>query len=157
MRLIPLLLACVIAAGCIRSVATEIVPIRPAPYPMAPRPPDSVVVFLAARPEVPLIEVAMLEIQERQGSYSSAELLDELRALAGRQGCDGIILIGDNDAMSSSTSTTVATDTTTDPTTNESTTSNSVTTSSGTSTRHGYRASCFVYDRAAITAVQNPQ
>lgn len=155
--MLPALLVCVLVTGCIRSVATDVIPIRPAPYPLPPRPPEEVVVFLAARPEVPLIEVAMLEVQEEKGSYSSAELLDELRALAGRHGCDGIILIGDNDSMSSSTSTTVDTSTTTDPSTSETTTSNAVTTSTGTSTRHGFRASCFVYDRAAITAVQNPQ
>src|SRR5688500_13685642 len=94
--------------GC-RSMSSDYVPMKPAPRPMAPRAGEQVEVFMADAPTRPFVEVGMVEVQEERGDYSSGELIAALRSRAGEAGCDGLILLGDNDEVVGSSSTSVDT------------------------------------------------
>jgi hypothetical protein len=124
------------------------------PRPMTPRQPLAVEMFTTRVPDRPYVEVAMIETQ--QGALSPetpSEIFDILRERAAEMGCDGVVLLGANDAVVSD-STTI---------TNESpgvrlpgqiytppsTTSSSTTTS--TRTLHGYRGTCIMWRDADVT------
>lgn len=135
-----------------RRMSKVYVPVHEAPHPMPPLPAEQVEVFLATIPTRPFIEVAMLEVQEWRGSYSSSELFAGLRELAGRHGCEGVILMGDNDSSGSSTSSSTSTETSTTPGTDKPSTTTTTTGTSRSWTDQGYRASCITFDRTAETA-----
>lgn len=144
-------------AGCSlfhagRHLSTAYVPIHEPPHPLPPIPADQVEVFLATIPTRPFIEVAMLEVQEGRGRYTSSELFAGIRELAGRHGCEGLILIGDNDSSGSTSSNTASTETSTTPGTDKPTTTTTTTGTSRSWTDQGYRASCIAFDRAAEAA-----
>jgi len=107
---------------------------------------------MAERPARPFVEVGLVEVQEKRGNYSASELMEALRSRAGEAGCDGVIFLGDNDAVASSTSTRVNTTTAPAMTGTGSTTTSTANTSTQTGTLNGYRGSCIVYSDATAAA-----
>lgn len=99
MRCILLGLLLVTACG----TTTRFVATNSSPRPLTPRPPETVTLFAAGLPDRPFVEIGI--IQARQSSTLSSddmpEILDELRAEAGRRGCDGVVINGTNDKQSS--------------------------------------------------------
>lgn len=97
-RLASLLLASSLAAVAACGTTTQFAPTNPSPRPMAPRHPDTVQVFTTGNPEVPYVEVGI--IQSRQSSrlslHEMPEMIRELRKEAAKIGCDGVILNGAN-------------------------------------------------------------
>jgi len=95
--LLPLI--AVLAAGC--GVSLNYVPLNKPPRPMSARPPESVHVYTASRPERPHLEVGMIEAQQ-ESAYSHAppaQIVAQMRSAAGQLGCDGLVLTGGNDAV----------------------------------------------------------
>jgi hypothetical protein len=82
--------------------------------------------FLTKTPERPYVEVGMIEA--RQGSDMSRvkapEIIAALRAQAAKQGCDGVVLTGNDDAVVGGSARGFGV----------------------TTTLKGYRASCIVYE-----------
>lgn len=70
------------------------------PRPMFPRSVTEVAVFSSGLPDRPYVEVGMLFARKRE--YSADEMPDILNALrkeAGKRGCDGIVVTGDNSVV----------------------------------------------------------
>ena len=95
-----LCVACVVLAAC----GTEVTytSLRSAPTPMKPKSGEQVEVFMSQKPERAFVEVGMVESQQRNagiGADDTSEILAKMRDEAGQQGCDGLILMGSNDAV----------------------------------------------------------
>ncbi|WP_437996298.1 hypothetical protein WMF26_35105 [Sorangium sp. So ce185] len=87
-----------LAAGC-GGVHSSYVPTAGSPRAVQPRPTEDVEVFLS-RPERPFHEVGMIEVQQSALSSAGANaLVNELRRVAGQQGCEGVLLSGANDGV----------------------------------------------------------
>jgi len=97
------LLAMLLITAC--GTTTQFAATNHSPRPLTARPADSVVVFATGLPDRPFVEVGL--IQARQSSEFSAdempEIIAEMRAEAGRRGCDGLVINGASDSSSSST------------------------------------------------------
>jgi hypothetical protein len=94
--LLPMVL---LVAAC--GTTTRFIATNPSPRPLAARPAASVAVFTTGHPEIPYVEVGI--IQGRQSSaYSFDEMPDiiaTMRQDAGRAGCDALILNGASDKV----------------------------------------------------------
>ncbi len=69
---------------------------------MSPRPAQTVMVFSTSLPERPYVEVGVLQARQSSG-FSLDEMPDiiaEMRAEAGRLGCDGLVVNGASDTSS---------------------------------------------------------
>jgi hypothetical protein len=106
--------------------------INPAPHPMAARPPASVEVFTAGAPTRPHVDVALLEVRQRDGwSFSTtAVMIAQLREDAAEMGCDGIVVTGPNN--------------------------HTVDSGLGTGTLHGFFATCVAYTDLSPVAARAP-
>jgi hypothetical protein len=97
-RLLPSL-AFIVLAAC--GTTTRFTPTNPSPRPMQERDPGSVHVYTTGHPEIPYIEVGV--IQSRQSSELSShempEIIQEMRKKAARIGCDGVIINGANNTV----------------------------------------------------------
>jgi hypothetical protein len=86
-----------LAAGC--GVSSSFVPTAASPRAMQPRPVEDVEVFLS-RPDLPLREVGMIEVQQDVFNHASANaLVGELRRTAAQAGCEGVLISGANDGV----------------------------------------------------------
>lgn len=78
---------------------------NPSPKPLRPVPAEAVAVFSAGVPDRPFAEIGI--VQARQSSdlslHEMPEILEEMRAEAGRRGCEGLVLNGSSDKQMSST------------------------------------------------------
>jgi hypothetical protein len=117
-------LAAVLLAACGPTISSS--HLNDSPRAMQRRLPSTVELFTTRVPDRPYVEVAMIET--RQGHMTgetSEDVFDMLRGQAAEMGCDGVVLLGANDAVES------------DPT------------SSGPRTRvrtlHGYRGTCIMW------------
>jgi len=84
-------------AGC--GTTIEFVPLNSPPHPLAMKAPEAVELFTTATPSKPYVEVGTIE--SRQQAYSgddTATIYAKMRAEAGMRGCDGLVIIGSNDA-----------------------------------------------------------
>jgi len=117
-------------AGC--GIGVAYVPLNPPPHMMTARPKEQVELFASKLPDRPYVEVASIEVQQEDYNHASpAQLTDKLRELAGRRGCEGLVLSGANDATS---------------------VSGGVSNGSGfvsSRTLKGYRGTCIVYKEPA--------
>ena len=90
-------IACVAACG----TTTQFTPTNPSPRQMQPRDPATVHVYSAGKPDVPYVEVGI--IQARQSSefstHNMPEIIGEMRARAAEIGCDGVIINGANNTV----------------------------------------------------------
>src|ERR1043165_112697 len=113
-------------AGC--GIGVEYVPLTPPPPAMPPRVASQVEMFTGSRPKRPFVEVGSIEVQqEKYNSASAEEIVGALREEAGARGCDGLLILGANDATD---------------------VSGSATQSGGwvsSKTLKGYRGTCIVY------------
>src|SRR5262249_14935629 len=76
-------------AGC--GTTIHVSPTNPSPRPMTSRTPASVEVYTAGVPDQPYVEVALLEaVSEGVGAE---HVFQDLRAEAGRRGCEGLIIV----------------------------------------------------------------
>jgi hypothetical protein len=110
-------------AGC--GTKVEYVKTKAPPHALAERPSSEVEVFMTGIPDKPFVEIGFIETQQ-SSAYSldnSEAIFGKLREEAGRQGCDAVILLGDNDATEMHFAGGVG----------------------GASTLKGYRAACAVY------------
>jgi len=80
-------------AACVR---VDYIPLNDPPHAMVPRDPGQVQVFQTEKPTRPYAEVATIEKQS--GSTSPETIMEKMREEAGKRGCDGLILTGNNDA-----------------------------------------------------------
>lgn len=122
------LFAVLLLTAC--GTTTRFAATNPSPRPLISRPAESVAVFATGLPNRPFVEVGL--IQGRQSSELSGdempEIIAEMRAEAGRRGCDGLVINGASDSSSSST-----------------TVSRHAVTSSST-TLEGFWGACIVFD-----------
>jgi hypothetical protein len=88
-----------LAAGC--GTAIEYTELNTPPGPMQPRDPGSVEVFTTSRPARPFTEVGLIESQQESGLSTDgmAEIIQQMRIVAGERGCDALIISGANDAV----------------------------------------------------------
>ena len=88
-----------VAAAC--GTTTRFIATNPAPHPIASRPAASVAVFTTGHPDVPYVEVGI--IQGRQSSTVSFDempgIIAAMRADAGKAGCDALIINGSSDKV----------------------------------------------------------
>ena len=142
MRHVPMVISCLLlasaAAGC--GIDVQYVQTNTPPRAMSPRPAQQVEVFASARPKRSFQEVGLIEVQQEGANYDdAAEIIGRLREEAGLHGCDGLVMLGANDATS---------------------VSGSANQSGGfvsSRTLKGYRASCIVYTDAAQPAPCLPE
>jgi hypothetical protein len=140
--LLPTGLLALSLAAC--GTTTRFTATNPSPHPLVPKPAAAVHVYTTGAPEVPYVEVGIL--QSRQSSSASLhempEIISSMRAEAGKIGCDGVIINGTADKHESSTS--VHSD------------RKSTTVSSSESTLEGFWGACIVYLEPATEAAVAP-
>ena len=136
MRLLLGLLALLCSAAC--GTAINYIPTAPQPNGMHTRSPEHVKLFMTGKPDRAYTEIGLIESQQTSMlSEGGPELIiSDMRAFAGQQGCDALVIFGGNDATVVSSS-------------------NSNYTSSHT--LKGYRGSCLVYTQAQPQSPQQPQ
>ena len=81
----------------------DYVPTNRPPHRLWARAPENVEVFLARMPERPFVETGILETQQ-VSLYSTEglpEMVQRMRVLAGQIGCEGLVITGSNDAVTS--------------------------------------------------------
>lgn len=67
--------------------------LNPPPRPLSPRAPDSVEVFMSARPTRPFVDVGLFEIEQMTpGSGGTDAMIAKVRARAANLGCDALII-----------------------------------------------------------------
>lgn len=121
-RSFSLLFLGVALTACGTSV--EYVPLNASPRPLTARSPQSVAIYMTSVPDRPYVEIGTIESQQREYSFDGAgDIYEKMREEAGRQGCDGLVILGANDATVVSGH------------------ANSI----GSKSLKGYRASCIVY------------
>lgn len=87
-----------VSTGC--GIHTEYIPMNTPPRPLAPRPPEQVEMFSSQKPSRPYVEVGTIEVQQQAYNGSTASsIVTTLRAEGGRRGCDGLVMLGANDAL----------------------------------------------------------
>lgn len=95
--LVSILLVAATACG----TTTRFIATNPSPHPLASRPAGSVAVFTTGHPDVPYVEVGI--IQGRQSSTVSFDempgIIAAMRNDAGRAGCDALIINGASDKV----------------------------------------------------------
>ena len=102
---------------------------NPLPHAVKTKNPDDVTVFVSNSPSKEYVEVGLIEAQQ-QSAYSNDDkpaIIRQMREEAGRQGCDGLVVVGANDETRVSGS------------------SYRGTGRVSSVTLHGYRATCIVY------------
>jgi len=116
--------------GC--GTRTSYTQLNPSPVPMHERDPSTVEVFSAGKPERPYVEVGIIEAQQRSGFSSDdmPEIVAEMRERAAAQGCDGMIIVSNNDTVVGAT----------------------VSGDGSTDTLKGFRGACIMYRSAAPAA-----
>ncbi|MEM1034525.1 MAG: hypothetical protein AAF928_15660 [Myxococcota bacterium] len=99
-------LTLVAAAGLLNGCGTTVryVQTNPPPAPRSVRPASAVHVYTTGGPAQPYTEIGIIQArQDSPHSYDELpEVLDEMRAEAGRQGCDGLVITGRADETQSS-------------------------------------------------------
>ena len=99
MRLIMASCFALAAAAC--GIDVAYLPLNPPPHLMTPRPKEQVELFASKLPDRPFVEVGSIEVQQEDYNHASPQQLTErMRELAGRRGCEGLILAGANDGTS---------------------------------------------------------
>src|SRR5262245_17805591 len=95
-----LVLISVLASLSCSSITLDFIPNKAAPGPLRIRPASQVELFTSAPPARAHAEVGVIESQQKPGSdVQSSELIAQMRALAGEHGCDGLVILGSNDAV----------------------------------------------------------
>ncbi len=91
--------ALIILSGCGSRITY--LPTNTAPRALEARPAEQVEIFTASRPERGYVEVGIIESQQESMYSSSAPeaVFQALREEAGKRGCDGLIVLGSNDAV----------------------------------------------------------
>lgn len=95
---LALLLGLVSLIGCGINVA--FIPMNRPPRALQARDPGTVEVFAAARPSRPFVDVGLIEVQQESylSGHDEAALLQRMRVEAAGRGCDGLMILGPNDA-----------------------------------------------------------
>jgi len=73
-------------------------PLQAAPHQLFARIGAQVELFLAARPTRPFVEIGMIQAEGGSSSDQASTSLAEMRGIAGQHGCDGLIILGANEA-----------------------------------------------------------
>jgi len=129
--------------------AVEYTPLSAAPRPLQPRSPETVDVYLSARPERPTVDVGLFEIEQRTPmSGGSPSMIRKLREQAAIRGCDAVLVA---DATERVVSTTAHTTGTVQRTGNANHGTYSGTTSYSENRVRGHRAVCLAYRDAVVT------
>lgn len=92
-----------VLAAC--GTTTQFTQTNPSPVPMRPRDPSTVQVFTASKPQRPFVEVGIIEAQQssRLSTDGMGAIIAALRKEAARRGCDGVIIVSnDNSVVGSS-------------------------------------------------------
>lgn len=85
--------ASVFALFAVACHSIDYTPLNAPPHAMAPREPASIEVFAERRPERPIVEVGLFEIEQNSpASGGMSTMVDKLRVRAAELGCDGILL-----------------------------------------------------------------
>ena len=130
MRTNSLVLFALAVVGCGTSVSYT--QLNSPPHALSPRSPESVKLYLSAPPTEPFVEIGMIESQQQSG-YSlddTQAIYDKMREEAGHRGCDGLVVVGTNNATQISVSRTMVNST----------------------TLKGYRASCIAFTNSSTTS-----
>jgi hypothetical protein len=89
-------------AGC--STSVRWMPTNTPPHTLAPRPPNQVELFSSGEPKRDFVEVGLIGVSKKLGNQSEFDLLEDLRAEAGRRGCDAVLLNSENKEASGNAS-----------------------------------------------------
>ena len=73
---------------------------------LKPRSPESVTIFMTGKPEKPYIEISLISSQQTSdfSTDSIPQIIQKMRMEAAQQGCDALIISGQNDITEGSTS-----------------------------------------------------
>ena len=76
------------------------------PKPLESRTPESVALFMTAKPEKPYIEISLISSQQTSdfSTDSIPQIIQKMRMEAAQQGCDALIISGQNDTTEGSMS-----------------------------------------------------
>ncbi len=130
-----LLVAVLSLSAC--GTTTRFVPTNPSPRRMHSRPAQSVAVFTTSRPNVPYVEVGILQSRQSSG-FSTDDMPDIIMAMrkqAAKIGCDAVIINGSSDKVEGNDTTTAQ----------SGPRGASVTHSSSTQTLEGFWGTCIMY------------
>lgn len=84
--------------GC--STNVSFMPTNKAPRALQARAVDEVELFTTTKPERSHVEVGLIEVQQQSLSVDDEKaVMNKLRAEAAKQGCDGLVITGTNDAV----------------------------------------------------------
>lgn len=123
----PVVIAALVACGS----TSAFMPLNPPPHPVKPRPPEEVQMFTASAPTRPYVEVGLITagIASSYSGDGDFEILGVLRQEAGKRGCEGVIVTGENKLATG--------------------TANEITGVTVTERTSGYRAVCIVFSDGA--------
>lgn len=95
--------AAALLAAC--GTTTRFVATNPSPRPLTPRPAAEVHVYTTGAPALAYVEVGILQARQSSdfSTHEMPEIIAELRAEAGKIGCDGVIINGTADTAHGST------------------------------------------------------
>lgn len=116
-------------------------PLNPAPHALKAREGAAVEVFTTGPPTRSFVEVALIEA--RQAGFDEAPVFGEMRLRAGAMGCEGLVLLGSNDAIVGSIVSTLPS-------------SDGLFLSGFTETLHGYRATCIAWKDDGVAPLAAP-
>lgn len=110
---------CLMASACGTTLHYQ--PLNTSPRALLEVDPDAVTIFTTSKPKRRFVEVGLIEGQQTGAASfdDSTAVLNKMRREAGRRGCDGLVLLGSDDAV--------------------------VGNQHLTTTLSGYRATCIVY------------
>ena len=76
------------------------------PKPLESRTPESVAIFMTGKPEKPYTEISLISSQQTSefSTHSIPQIIQKMRVEAAQQGCDALIISGQNDTTEGSTS-----------------------------------------------------
>ena len=98
-----LALISLLLTGC--GTTMMITKLNNSPRPLEQRTPESVDIFVTGKPEKPYIEISLITSQQASefSIDDTPQIIQKMRLEAAKQGCDALIISGQNDATEGST------------------------------------------------------
>jgi hypothetical protein len=98
-----LLVGVLLVTGCGTTIA--VTKLNNSPKPLVPRAPEDVEIFVSGKPEKAFTEISLISSQQESelSSDSTPQIIQKMRIEAARQGCDALIISGQNDNTVGST------------------------------------------------------
>jgi hypothetical protein len=97
-----LLIAILLLTGC--GTTMMVTKLNNSPKPLEPRAPESVAIFMTGKPEKPYTEISLISSQQASefSADSTPQIIQKMRLEAAQQGCDALVISGQNDSTEGS-------------------------------------------------------